>query len=243
MITLKPQQSNLLLLVIIFILISLQFKSCSAHINAEDRNEANMRALTSKTETYKNKAKELSYKNASFIASEKELKKLNDSLYIAIKKEKGKVSFITQFKPVYISKPLELTSDLKLLGPNHYGLSFKDSTENKYIEGISRFKLDTTGNLINIKADGTSILRNEFSFELTVGFTENDKQYDIFVTPSNPNIKIKNITGAIIPKNLNVLPIKKKKFGLGPQISYGINVRGERSLYVGIGISYNLIRF
>ena len=78
MITLKPQQSNLLLLVIIFILISLQFKSCSAHINAEDRNEANMWALTSKTETYKTKAKELSYKNASFIASEKELKKLND---------------------------------------------------------------------------------------------------------------------------------------------------------------------
>ena len=243
MITLKPQQSNLLLLVIIFILISLQFKSCSAHINAEDRNEANMRALTSKTETYKNKAKELSYKNASFIASEKELKKLNDSLYIAIKKEKGKVSFITQFKPVYISKPLELNSNLTLLGPNHYGLSFKDSTENKYIEGISRFKLDTTGNLINIKADGTSILRNEFSFELTVGFTENDKQYDIFVTPSNPEVVIKNIKGTIIPKNIPNIVQKKKKFGIGPQFGIGVNQNFEKSIYVGIGISYNLIRF
>jgi hypothetical protein len=243
MITLKSVYKHFIYLVIIFILACLLFRSCSNQTKSAKIYNANLRAATSKTETYKNKANELSYKNASFIASEKELKTLNDSLYTALKKEKGKVSFITQFKPVYISKPLELTSDLKLLGPNHYGLFFKDSTKNKYIEGISRFKLDTTGNLINIKADGTSILRNEFSFELTVGFTENDKQYDIFVTPSNPEVVIKNIKGTIIPKNIPNIVQKKKKFGIGPQFGIGVNQNFEKSIYIGIGISYNLIKF
>ena len=242
MITPKPIHKQFLLLIIIFILISLQFKSCSEYTNAENRNEVNMRALTSQTETYKNKANELSYKNASFIASEKELKKLNDSLYIALKKEKGKVSFITRFKPVYISKPLELTNNLEILGPNHYGLRFKDSTSNKFISGISRFKLDTLNNKINIKSDGTTILRNEISFDLTVGFKESKNQYDIFVTPSDSLVKIKNITGAIIPKNLPKVE-KNKRFGIGPQFGIGVNQNFEKSIYIGIGISYNLIKF
>lgn len=243
MITLKPIQKHFIYLVIIFLLVCLQFKTCSDNIKSDKINNANIRALKSETTTYKNKAKELSYKNASFIASEKELKTLNDSLYTALKKEKGKVSFITQFKPVYISKPLELSSNLELLGPNHYGLLFKDSTENTYISGISRFKLDTTGTLIDIKSDGTTITRNEISFSLTVGFTENDKQYDVFVTPDNENIKITNIKGAIIPKNLNVLPIKNKKWGFGPQFGIGVNQNFEKSIYIGVGIHYNLFKF
>jgi hypothetical protein len=242
MITLKSVYKHFIYLVIIFILACLLFRSCSNQTKSAKIYNANLRAATSKTETYKNKANELSYKNASFIASEKELKKLNDSLYIAIKKEKGKVSFITRFKPVYISKPLELTNNLEILGPNHYGLRFKDSTSNKFISGISRFKLDTLNSKINIKSDGTTILRNEISFDLTVGFKESKNQYDIFVTPSDSLVKIKNITGAIIPKNLPKVE-KNKRFGLGPQFGIGVNQNFEKSIYIGIGISYNLIKF
>ena len=74
------------------------------------------------------------------------------------------------------------------------------------------------------------------SLSVWTGIEKGSKDYKAVVTTTNPHVKITELESVKFD-----LP-KPKKFGIGIQTGYGIGKNGIGP-YIGIGISYNIIRF
>jgi hypothetical protein len=78
------------------------------------------------------------------------------------------------------------------------------------------------------------------------GIKERERQIEIFVRSDYPGFSVSSIEGALIdPRKSEVIRsyFPPKKWGLGPQVGGTISREGKISPYLGIGLSYNFIRF
>lgn len=74
--------------------------------------------------------------------------------------------------------------------------------------------------------------------EYTVSLVKKKKKYEAIVKNYNPYSSVSEISAV----SLQGFP-RPKKFGLGVHVGYGINSSFRVAPYIGIGLSYNVIRF
>lgn len=197
--------------------------------NEIKNNENNVEALIDSLRIEKNKADELEYQKKILITSKKNLKEYNETLFNELKKEKGKVKTIIKTKIKIETDTLYLKSDGILIQKDNYIINFKYDSLNRLILGHTKFTLKDSL-LTNIQ---TTILKNELKLNLVTGIKKNKKNLEIFVRSDDKDVIIENIQGAIIDAP------KPKKIGIGVFLGYSTNFKPT----VGIGISYNFIRF
>lgn len=173
-----------------------------------------------------------------------ELKKVKGDVIAAIKTEvQGDLGGITaSTKLKVIDEPT-----------NYYGLNFSskysdDGFEQK-ISGISKFHVipNEATKKWNIVPDPTTVLDTNFvSIKMTYGFKETKNQYQVFATTKSDKIKVVGLEGGyIIDKQPSPPPVKVKKWGFGPYVGYGLDIKQTPSFgwNVGVGVHYNIFRW
>jgi hypothetical protein len=68
-------------------------------------------------------------------------------------------------------------------------------------------------------------------------YVRKENKYLVTVTSTNPYLKVAEL------KSQKFDAVKPKKYGLGVQFGYGISSSLKPSPFIGIGMSYNFIRF
>ena len=80
---------------------------------------------------------------------------------------------------------------------------------------------------------GLNIEKDKMFFDYTIAI-KNDQLY---ITSDNPYVQYNSLTGYV-----NQIP-KEKKWAIGPVIGVGFSINGKITPYIGVGLSYNLIRW
>ncbi len=214
-------------------------------------NAQNNRALTDSIQYLKNKAGDIEAVKSSFVSKLSDLEQLNRDLYSESKKEIGNLKALIKGSLTANSGDVIISNELKSYPDGKtYGLLFEktkiDSGMVWNIKGESKFKFDNN----TIFPGQTEIFNNQLKLKIVLGFKENDKNYEVFARSANPNVTFDDLSGVmLIPKKADPLltpPAKNKKFGIGLQVGYGVGFPNKQLTlvpYVGIGLSYNLIKF
>ena len=140
--------------------------------------------------------------------------------------------------------PVAISNVVTKYNDNLYGLKF----ENHFADGVG-FKSDIIGesrftlNNNSIGPDSTFIRKNSMELTITYGMREVKDQYEVFAISPSKFVTIKDLDGAYIIKKQICPPTKIKHWGIGPQIGFGLTTDLKFKPYIGVGISYNLIRF
>lgn len=82
--------------------------------------------------------------------------------------------------------------------------------------------------------------------DLIITKKKEDDKLILSASSSNPYINVTNIEGSIIDINAYNSYQKSKPFGIGIQAGYGLSTNNGvvfLSPYIGVGISYNIIKF
>lgn len=245
-------------LVALVVVCMLWFRSCGktrdekAALELQQKiTEQNNRALTDSIRYVKDKAGDVEAIKSTFVTKLKDLEQVNKDLYAESKKEIGDLKALIKGSIDAGSGDVVISNDLKKYPDGQtYGLLFDktriDSGMVWSIKGESRFKLENN----TIFPGQTEIFSNDMKLKVVLGFKENKDNYEVFARSANPNVKFDELSGVmLIPKKPDPLltpPTKDKKFGIGIQVGYGIGFLNKQlyaTPYVGIGLSYNLIKF
>jgi len=158
----------------------------------------------------KNKAGELYSKVNLYQITEKELKQVNNQLFNEVNKLKEKPLNIEMITTKAVIKDIPFKAGL-------IDSTFSD------------------GNAITLLVKDDTLKRLEISTKLYLSQTEKNGKLSLIARSDFPNLTFTDIEGY----NLNPLPAKKKRIGIG--VFVGMDYRLKPT--VGVGISYNLIRF
>lgn len=252
-----PNGRQFLMLATIVVLFILLMRKCGDTDEIErlkTQNEASAKAM----EVVKTKSGKLSYEKALYEGTAKQLKKANDSLYKALKDEKGNVKIIVRVKPVYSEPPVVMDNKLLTINDTTKGLEWEHKTPHRYIKGLSTFNFVKGVDGYRFGAGKTTILNDSLKFDLITGLKEENGVFKIFVTPKTPNLVISNIEGAIIdkaslfgpPKSPLVTPTSKNRGGIGIGVGLGamptLGTNGVGIKFgpvISIGYNFNFIKF
>lgn len=236
----------------------LWFRSCNqaskekAALEIQQKvTEQNNRALTDSIKHVKDKAGDIEAVKSSFVSKLSDLGQLNKDLYAESKKEIGELKALIKGNIDASSGDVVMSNELKKYPDDKtFGLLFEktkvDSGMTWTINGESKFKLENN----TIFPGQTEIFNNSMKLKIVLGFKENEKDYEVFARSSNPNVKFDELSGVLfIPKKPDPIlspPAKDKKFGLGIHLGYGVGFLNKQLMltpYVGVGVSYNIIKF
>jgi hypothetical protein len=251
---LKTNKFNLSMFVI-FMIVSFYLTKC----NSDEKNEQikkleqNMSYYKDSLIILKNKEGDINYYRSVMATDLKSLKEQNINLYNEVKKQEGKFIYIsniiTKLKDSIqiISNNTKNNVNSGILKDGTRFITFKSDTiydddNSRKIDGDVFFKIknDTIQDK-SIKVN----LSLEQSFGLSTGLVQDDstKLLRIFVNTKYPNLKISKIDGALIdPQKSELIQsyFKPKRYTFGPQIGVGISTTLQPSIYIGVGMQYNL---
>ena len=210
------------IVMVIFIIAGILYYT---HHNAANKIlEQNFKAATDTIEVLKLKNGELLYEKSAFILKENELQtqlSLSKDEIKELKKKIGGINTITkietqvEFDTIYIKN--------NSIGPSQFSFEYNDNWLK--LKGLS-------------SKDSTQIYDISVPIDLVVGMS---KDYNIFVKTDNPYLKVNNIEGAVVDRNLFEKKsswshgvsigfgiqygLSNKGFDYGPQISYGFTYK------------------
>lgn len=238
---------NLIMIAIIVVLLITNWTSCEKNIESKKVHIQNVEAIKKQIVVEKNKNNEMQSSIVAYKGTVKTLNEYSQELEGEVKKLKNrKPIVVTKFKTLYRVDTFYVTNtilDTFGLNKNQYRLSWKysnlDST--RMLEGNSLFDVELNYGNLKIKPGLTSITKDELFLDFTVGVVKNKKtKYEeIFVTPKNPNITIRNLEGAIIKKTKLGINLS---FNVGYGVHYGSNNFGLGP-FAGLSISKPIIKF
>lgn len=165
---------------------------------------------------------ELNTVRSKLLSKDELLNQLNDTITEITKKYKN-VKAALSIKSTIKRDTLYIPYDSII---NHvFSRTFKHETEFSKITGLST-------------NEGVRIDTNESYNEQNIVFGDKKEgwfktEQSVSITNSNPNVKTTGIQSSVITE-------RKKRFGLGPTIGYNF-LTGE--IYVGVGVSYDVVRF
>jgi hypothetical protein len=235
--------------VICILLVMLSLKQCS-----NNKLEKNVITLKDSTRQAFNKLNE-SYKwNESYVLTTKQLKSENIDLYNEIQKLKDHPLVISSIKDSIIYKDRYLNSNISSYFDKFHNKIYNvgwslDTAYNQdnsfLLNGITSLKIDTNLKVISY----SSVLNNlKISSKLYLSITDSpsDKKLHINVRSDFPNLEFSSIEGYIVDPDKNPL-IKNyfppKRWGIGPIAGIGLNSSFAPSMFIGVGIQYNFIRW
>jgi hypothetical protein len=254
------KRRDIVFLLGIAILVLLLMKQCNSNKNLKnqiDINNHNIDALNDTVRVEKDKLNREVYVKRTLLATNKNLKDLNEDLSKEVNLLKGKVIYLQTTETKVVVDTQYINNYITLHPDGNYSLDWGfDTTYSagnyRRLSGNSFFSIeDETGNIIPGK---TRINQDEMGFSFITGLREKNKSLEIFVTPKYPGMVVTDIEGAIIDPNKSELLKKmfpEKRWGIGPQLGIGIgggyNINGTPAfgpmLYFGVGVNYSLIRF
>ncbi len=240
----KLSNLNIITWIAIVVMAILLFRQCSVSSNIKDElaiSINNSSALGDSIETYRTRGGDLVYEKGILIASEKELKDLNKALYKDIKDLKNNPKVVIMTETIIIHDTTLLETEIIKYSDGSNGIKWDyDSvySEGNFqrLEGITRFKIDSTG-LHDVNA---TLNTNSFGMTFKTGITEEDGQYRIFVESDYPNFTVGKIEGAILDKSM--IQSNESSWVAGPFIGYGLQFVNNNVTYgpqIGVAISYN----
>jgi hypothetical protein len=227
------------------------------------KRDQNIAALNDSIRIERNKSGDLTASISAFIATEKELKELNSSLYNALQAERGKVISLNQTIIKLIQDTTALQKYVDNLNTRIDNITrindstfvapwrlvyYYNPTNFDLFDGQTFIEIGRIGDFLNLKHLDTKIIYRESQIELIWGQKiENDK-LRVFVTSSHPALSVASLSGVLIDPNdsdyIKNLITKRKWFngfsvGLGSTIGYD-PLRGQYSLVFGPNISFNI---
>lgn len=238
---------DIIYVLIMIIIISLLTNKCGKGKYDEAISKQNQKALTDTIQIFRNKNNEKEYRISLFETNAKNLKYLNDSLYLEVKKIKvGKPEFITKIKVVYIdTNKLKSNNTYTNLFNNKHQLNWSFIDEESEFDGYTRFKinfLNDSNNKYSIVTDSSFLTKRLLKLSITTGIIkEKDGTRRIFVTPLNKNVNVVDIKGAILEEKYYTR--KKSILSLGVQVGYGVSFGNQIQTgpFIGIGLQYNIL--
>lgn len=223
----------------------------------EEQDAQNMSALKdSITVMFNKKLQAWEYSKDNYVVQRlSDLEQYNKSLAEELKKVKGDV--IAAIKSEVQGNLGGITAATKLnvldAATNYYGLNFKseyadDGFEQK-ITGMSKFHVipNEATKKWSIVPDPTTVLDTNFvAIKMTYGFKETKNQYQVFALTKSDKIKVIGLDGGyIIDKQPLPGPVKPKKWGFGPYVGYGLDLKQTPSFNwnVGVAVHYSIFRW
>ena len=218
-------------------------------------NEQNISAITdSITVVFNKKLKVWEYSKDNFVVQKlSDLEKYNKVLAEELKKVKGDIISVIDANVQARLDNLSVDSKLKVLDEktNHYGLEFdsqyKDLGYDQHIAGISKFFVfpNMLSGKWTITPDSTKFTTNLTNIHITYGFKELDKKYQVWAYTKSDKVQITDITGGYFIDKQIFPPVKKKKWGIGPSVGYGLNLNSTPSFggSIGFGIHYDILQW
>jgi len=238
---------KLIMLAVIVVLIITNWTSCEARKDDSKKYAQNTEAMKKEINVEQNKNGELQSSVAAYKGRVKDLDEYSEELakeVDALKKRKPIV--VTRFKTIYEVDTFYVSNtivDTVGLNKDEYRLSwdYSNSDSTRALEGNSLFTANLNDGTLSVKPGLTTITRDELMLDFTVGVVKNKKtKFDeIFVTPKNPNITIRELEGAILGRSKLGINIS---FNAGYGVYYG-NKQFGLGPFVGISISKPIIKF
>jgi hypothetical protein len=261
-------KSKLFVAAIIISLISLSAYQCSRIQELKRRqqiSDQNQIALNDSIRYEKLKNGEFQASITSYIASEKELKELNKSLYDKIKQQSGDIfslnNAIIQLRldsamlSKYLVEKDKVIQRLLKLDENTYAapwsLSYRyDSLNYDVFTGRTYIQIGNKDPLELLHAD-TELISRLTQIDLTWGQKIEKDKLRIFIQSSYPGFTVAQMQGVLIDPNNNpyIKSLLKKKhwltgFSLGIGATGGFNITtGKYGLVVGPSILWNIYTF
>jgi len=247
-------KSNLLTIALLAAILFLIWKNYNKE-NKIDNLDQNLMAINDSIRVTNQNGKKMYNKYNILLDNMKDLKKYDKELFDSLEKNfKGElknIKSVTNIENHYSDTTIKKApSFVQKLDSNKYRITWeytnKDST--RIIEGHTDVDINATGtynkedSVLHIsfhdsKPDSTQITKDVLKTSFMVGTRKRNGYEEIFVIPNNNNIRITGLKGARIDR-------KERRFGIGPQIGGGYNViTNEFQPYIGIGVSWDIIKF
>lgn len=237
------------ILIIIGIIIFISMYSSNGNLKDEiDLNNKNITALNDTVKNIKLRNGDLESSIQGFQGSVENLEILNESLAYDIKKEKGKVVTYSNiiFSLKQTVKELEdalegaIYNDPVATSDTSWNIDWKlpyiyDSLN--YDIFLGRTQVSLSGK--TLKHTKTFLINRDSQIKLTWGQKYENDKLKVFVRTSHPAFKTQMMEGMYVD-----LPEKKhwfQGFGVGPQV--GISIYPKQTLYLGVGIQYNVYQW
>ena len=246
---LKKLPLNTILMIIIIVLALLYLKQCnrSSNLNS-DLKIANMnqQVMNDSITTYRDKAGDLTYEKGILIASEKELKTLNEELYNEVKDLVDNPKIVIKERIVIKEVPFAVPTYITQYPNGNTGLNWqRDTTYSlgnyQNLAGETIFTFDSLG----IHNPVTFINANEIGISFTTGIKEGKDHYEIFIKSDYPGFVVTDIQGSILDKKM--VTSNESSVVFGPSIGYGVvfNPSGNIShgFTVGVSATFNLNKY
>lgn len=236
---------SFILISIVIILIILLLNDCASDAKKDKINEQNIFALNDSVRKVKNKVGELEYQKGILITDKKHLEELNADLAKELEKEKGNVKIITKEVIKFVHDTIFIKDTVYPEGNGIYKVAWKYDTvagpqDYVYINGSSRIKVDTTGNIVSVTSLGTKIY--PYLSTSVVRTISKEKGKLVMNTRfGNPWFQTAQMDGAVLDDFKEFQ--KYKRFGVGPQIGVGFGSNLDLVIYIGLGIHYDIFRF
>ena len=209
--------------IIIIASIAINVKQCSDNKDLKEINRHNITALKDSIKLYKTKSGDLAAEKLILLGDLKDLELANDSLAQRVKE----LGVQKPSSVIYVNNDIihEKHDTTWLYTP---GKDFKKSWafNNKWrdLEGTVSVK-DTVA--------GLTIDKDVVHVDYVIA-VEKGKAY---VSTQNPYVHFKDIQGIELPKQ------KQKRWGIGPQVTFGISEDGKMHSSLGVGVTYSLFQF
>ena len=246
-----PKNHKFVLLIIVIILSAFIFRQCNTITELEQEKqvtESNIAALTDTLTTTRDELGNISSERGAFQAQSWQLRQLNRSLASTVDSLKNNPIVVTRTRTIVERDTIfDIQSAGEFLGDNEFRITFetKDSGDwgVREIAGASRFRVIGDSTITDIKTD---IVRDVIEMTITTGFRETDDgMLRIFATTNFPGVKTLDVEGALLDPRLYISgqTEERKRWGVGLQIGYGVSPDMTFRPYIGVGVSYNLIRW
>lgn len=229
-------------------------------------SEQNISALNDSITIEKQKGGEMQASINAFIATEKQLKDLNSTLYNEVKKQKGNV--VTLNKMVFKLKQDKETLE-KYIDSSKYAnlvpikindstyvvpwmLAYTyDSTNYDIFKGNTKIGVYKIYGETEIVHEGTFMDFRESQIDLVWGQKEEDGKLRVFAQTNYPGFSPESLEGVLIDPNTNPLmkDLYKKRhwfsgFGIGPTLNVGYDFLNQKpAIAVGVGIHYSIFQW
>ena len=240
-----------ILIAIAVILAILLFRQCdrSSKLKSDltyekTKNSQNLTAMNEVIKIVTTQNGEIEASKAAYIGSVEELKQYNMSLYNQLKDQKGMLAGIYSNLSIKLDSIIAKTDKPIQYNDSTYGIRFAsnyaDSGFRNRINGETKFMIANK----KVSPINTIIFSNEMDIDMVYGFRELADRYEVFAVSKSDKVKFNQVEGVFTLKKTETIPVKKNKWGVGPQLGVTYNIANKSiSPYVGFGVSYNIIRF
>lgn len=241
----KIQISTLLLIGVSVVLAVLLLQQCNRTKNIESLHLKNLEALndTLYKERLDNNSLSAMIKNLvsdepedmeNIVTRDEEINKLKklvqeykDKLDQTGSVTTGLITTIAKLKSptIVYHKDTIITDSIVYVYPTYY--TNIDSSQNRWIQYEISASKDTIHN--------STIVHNEF--DMIVGYDKKAKSHFTNLIIHNPYSDVKSL------RTYQKVPSLQKRWGIGPIGGMGLNGQLKRDWFVGVGLSYDLIKF